>query len=82
MTLGPFEPRRAGGAVTPGWDTGSFGPTGDRRHTTMAQPATDAETEPVERYASFETSDGQVVLYDREDPTSWLQTDTLVAIEH
>jgi hypothetical protein len=48
----------------------------------MAQPATDAETEPVECYASFETSDGQVVLYDREDPTSWLQTDTLVAIEH
>lgn len=37
---------------------------------------TDAETD--ERYASIETDDGDLVIYDREDSTAWLQSDHAV----
>jgi len=31
-----------------------------------------------ERYAELELQDGSVVIYDRENPTAWLQSDTTV----
>ena len=33
----------------------------------------DPETE--QRYAVLETGDGDVVIYDREQPSAWLQSD-------
>lgn len=37
---------------------------------------TDEKTE--ERYASLEIGDGDVVIYDREEPSAWLQSDYIV----
>lgn len=32
------------------------------------------------KYGSFETADGATVLYDRDDPTAWLESDTVVRV--
>lgn len=37
------------------------------------EPQTDSETEP--RYATLETGDGDLIIYDREHPSAWLQSD-------
>jgi len=31
-----------------------------------------------DRYAALETGDGDVVIYDRETPSAWLQSDAVV----
>jgi hypothetical protein len=35
----------------------------------------DIRQETDERYAALETGDGDVVIYDREEPSAWLQSD-------
>jgi len=32
------------------------------------------------KYGSFETDDGATVLYDRDEPTAWLQSDTVAEV--
>jgi hypothetical protein len=32
----------------------------------------------ADRYGAIETGDGDVVVYDREEPTAWLQSDYTV----
>lgn len=41
---------------------------------TEIQPATAVP----ERYAALETGDGDVVIYDRDVPSAWLQSDSVV----
>jgi hypothetical protein len=36
---------------------------------------------PTDRYGSFETADGDVVLYDREDSTAWIQSNYAIDFE-
>jgi hypothetical protein len=38
----------------------------------------DTDPESDERYAALETGDGDVVIYDREEPSAWLQSDHTV----
>jgi hypothetical protein len=47
----------------------------------MAEHAAQYEPEQDARYASFETAEGDLVLYDRDDPTAWLQSDTVVTAD-
>lgn len=46
---------------------------------------TDANTEEPaeddERYGTIETGDGETIIYDRESPEAWVQSDLLVACE-
>ena len=46
---------------------------------------TDATTEEPaeddERYGTIETGDGETIIYDRESPEAWVQSDLLVACE-
>ena len=39
---------------------------------------TETDTEADERYAALEIGDGDVVIYDREEPSAWLQSDHVV----
>jgi len=41
---------------------------------------TDTGHEAGGRYASIETNEGDVVIYDHEQPTAWLQSDYAVGI--
>jgi hypothetical protein len=43
-------------------------------------PETDTDVDPEERYAALETGDGEVVIYDREEPSAWLQSDHTVEL--
>jgi hypothetical protein len=36
--------------------------------------------ERAEKYGSFETDEGETVLYDRDEPTAWLQSDTTAEV--
>lgn len=45
---------------------------------TDQQPDTDADEETNDRYAVLEIGDGDVVIYDREEPSAWLQSDHTV----
>lgn len=38
----------------------------------------DGDADETERYGSFETADGGVVVYDRNRPEAWLQSDVSV----
>jgi len=29
------------------------------------------------KYGTFETDDGDVIIYDRDEPSAWLQSDTV-----
>ena len=49
------------------------------RYGEMAR-ATDTEDPGERRYASIETADGDLVIYDYDRPTAWLQTDHAVEI--
>lgn len=40
----------------------------------------ETESESEERYAALETGDGDVVVYDREQPSAWLQSDYTVEL--
>ena len=33
-------------------------------------------------FASFETAEGDLVIYDRGDPTSWFQSDTVTEVQN
>lgn len=46
----------------------------------MAETANQTGAERDARYDSFETADGTTVLYDRDEPTAWLQSDTTVRV--
>lgn len=39
------------------------------------------DTEHDERYGAIETGDGDVVIYDRDEGTAWLQSDTALALD-
>jgi hypothetical protein len=45
----------------------------------MSKPRTRPET--AGRYGSFETAEGETVLYDREDGTAWIQSDYAIDFE-
>jgi hypothetical protein len=38
------------------------------------------DTADDERYGAIETGDGDVVIYDRDNQTAWLQSDTAVSV--
>ncbi len=40
-----------------------------------------AEIERTDRYGSFEMGEGDVVIYDRQNPTAWLQSDTTESLQ-
>lgn len=42
---------------------------------------TDTEEPDEDRYATIETGDGDLVIYDREETTAWLQADHTVDVE-
>jgi hypothetical protein len=46
----------------------------------MVETRTRPET-PADRYGSFETEAGDVVLYDREDSTAWIQSNYVIDFE-
>lgn len=43
-------------------------------------PATTSESGRKERYGAFETGDGDVVVYDRKEPTAWIQSTFAVEV--
>jgi hypothetical protein len=45
------------------------------------ESTTDTEKGTDERYVSIETSDGDLVIYDDEQTTAWLQSNHAVEIE-
>lgn len=45
------------------------------------ESTTDTADGTEERYASIETVDGDLVIYDDEQPTAWLQSNHAVEIE-
>jgi hypothetical protein len=47
----------------------------------MEEQRVDAAPEEQGSFASFETADGDLVIYDRGDPTSWYQSDTVTEIQ-
>jgi len=42
---------------------------------------TDSESTAEERYGTIATGDGDLVIYDREQSTAWLQSDHSVVLE-
>lgn len=38
----------------------------------------DAGADLTQRYATFQTENGGLVVYDREDPSAWLESDLTV----
>lgn len=44
----------------------------------MTEQAPDMDEESDDRYATLEIAEGDVVIYDREEPNAWLQSDTPV----
>jgi hypothetical protein len=42
--------------------------------------AADAGDRPGGRYTSIETTDGDVVIYDHEQPSAWLQSDLALEV--
>lgn len=42
---------------------------------------TDTDARNAERYRSLETGDGDLVIYDREETTAWLQSSHSVSLE-
>jgi len=38
------------------------------------------DTESGERYGAIETADGELVIYDRDEETAWLQSDQAVDV--
>jgi hypothetical protein len=49
----------------------------------MTAPTDAQEVAPQadERYGTIETGDGETIVYDRETPEAWVQSDTLLACE-
>ena len=48
----------------------------------MAEQAETTDTDPEEQYGQFETEDGDLIVYDRDDETAWLQSDTASPVEN
>lgn len=56
----------------------------DERHDVDAAGRTGPDGEPSEdngRYGAIEMDHGEVVIYDQEDPSAWLQSDLAVSLE-
>lgn len=47
----------------------------------MTQAEQPVEDRDEGTYASFETADGDLVIYSRDDPTAWYQSDTVAAVD-
>ena len=47
----------------------------------MAEPAERIDTEIDEKYGEFETDDGDLIVYDRDDKAAWLQSNTVSPVE-
>lgn len=43
--------------------------------TTTEQRAAEGKRDQSGRYGSFETADGELLVYDRENPGAWIQAD-------
>lgn len=52
-----------------------------RVNTTMAEPAERIDTEIDEKYGEFETDDGDLIVYDRDDKSAWVQSNTVTPVE-
>lgn len=46
----------------------------------MTDQTPDTDEEPDDRYATLEMGDGDIVIYDREEPSAWLQSDHTVEL--
>jgi hypothetical protein len=46
----------------------------------MTDQTSDTDGETADRYAALEMGDGDVVIYDREEPSAWLQSDHTVEL--
>jgi hypothetical protein len=46
------------------------------------EPASNQADEADERYGSFTTGGGDVVVYDTDNPEAWLQSDYAVEVGH
>lgn len=44
------------------------------------QKETAQESAQDDRYGTFETGDGSVIVYDRKEPTAWIQSDFAVDV--
>jgi len=44
----------------------------------MTEIRTEVETAQLTNYGTFRTSDGDVVVYDRDNPDAWIQSDVAV----
>lgn len=47
----------------------------------MAEQKTDFDIQQDGTFASFETADGDLVIYDRQEPTTWFQSDTVSDVQ-
>lgn len=50
-------------------------------NTTMAEPAEQIDTETDEKYGEFETEDGDLIVYDRDEKAAWIQSSTATTVE-
>lgn len=48
---------------------------------TLPTEASEETTEADGRYGSIETRDGETIIYDRETPDAWVQSDVLLECE-
>jgi hypothetical protein len=48
----------------------------------MAEQTHSGDGEQDPKYGSFETSEGETVVYDRDEPTAWLQSDTVTTVRN
>jgi hypothetical protein len=46
----------------------------------MAKQAEQYDSESRGKYGTFKTGSGDVVIYDRDSPTAWLQSDTVLTL--
>jgi len=47
----------------------------------MEEQTVDSDLEQYGSFASFETAEGDLVIYNRGDPTSWFQSDTVTEVQ-
>ncbi|WP_299264550.1 DUF7331 family protein [Halorientalis sp.] len=47
----------------------------------MAEPAEQIDTETDEKYGEFETEDGDLIVYDRDEKAAWIQSSTATTVE-
>lgn len=49
--------------------------------TVGGEPPADPTTPEEDRYGALEIGDGQTIIYDRDHPAAWLQSDVAISLE-